>query len=241
MSTSAFTFRPAWWAVLLTLLLAGGMVAAGLWQYGRGVQKQALQADRSRSTAAAAQALSEDSSTPARGQSRRVRLQGRYLPELAVLLDNQPHQGKPGVHAWAAVELADGRRLIVDRGWLPLGAAVPPPPEGLQDIEGQWKSLPQPGMRLGAATSHCESPRPLLVNYPDLAAVRCLFGATVLDGLLELAGTMPGGFERDWAASGANEIPPSRHFGYAAQWWLFAATLIALFIKINLKKKPLLP
>lgn len=238
MRASSLSFRPKIWAVLLTLLLSAGMVTAGFWQYGRGLQKQAMQAERARSSAAAPQRFLGDVSAPARGQSRRVVLQGRYLPDLGVLLDNQPHQGKPGVHAWAPVLLADGRKLIVDRGWLPLGAPVPPPPTESLQIEGQWRDLPQPGMRLGKPATTCETPRPQLVNYPDLAMVRCLFGETTLDGLLELDAQAAGGFERDWAASGANEIPPARHFGYAVQWWLFAATLIALFIKINLKKRP---
>lgn len=233
----SYTFRPKLWAVLLTLLLASGMSAAGIWQYQRGVQKQTMQADRARSSTAAVQALSADVRTPARGQSRRVSVQGRYLPELAVRLDNQPHQGHPGVHAWLPFEMQDGRRVVVDRGWLPLAADVALPPLDEQQIEGQWRSLPQPGMRLGKLATQCETPRPTRVTYPDLAQLRCLFGPTTLDGVLELDANMPGGFQRDWAKSGVNEIPPSRHFGYAAQWGLFAATLIALFIKINLKKK----
>lgn len=232
-----YTFRPKLWAVLLTLLLASGMSVAGVWQYQRGVQKQAMQADRARASAAVAQVLSGDVSAPARGQSRRVKLQGRYLPALAVLLDDQPHQGHPGVHAWVPVQLMDGRRVVVDRGWLPLDTSAAPPPADEQQIEGHWRQLPQPGMRLGEPATQCEAPRPARVTYPDLLQVRCLFGATTLDGMLELDASMPGGFLRDWATAGVNEIPPSRHFGYAAQWGLFAATLIALFIKINLKKK----
>lgn len=233
----AYSFRPRLWAVLLTLVLATGMVAAGIWQYHRGIQKQAMQADRLRSVAAPAQALLDDVRPPARGESRRVRLTGQYRPTLSVLLDDQPHQGKPGVHAWAALQLADGAVVVVDRGWLPLDAVATPPPEGEQQIEGQWKRLPEPGMRLGTPATQCETPRPLRVIYPALPQLRCLFGETVLDGLLELDATMPGGFLRDWASAGVNEIPPSRHFAYAAQWWLFALTLVALFIKINLKKK----
>lgn len=235
---TAYTFRPRAWAVLLTLLLAAGMVTAGFWQYGRGAQKQALQALRLSAVSAPAQDLMTDSRLPPRGQSRRVSLQGQYLPDTAVLLDNQPSKGRPGMHAWIAVQLADGRRVIVDRGWLPISASAAAPPAGPQAIEGQWKAVPQPAMRLGPAITSCQTPRPQRVTYPDDAARRCLFGADTLNGLLELDAAMPGGFERDWAASGVNEIPPSRHYGYAAQWWLFAVTLLVLFIKIHLKKKP---
>ena len=237
MNRSTFIFRPKLWAVLLTLLLAGAMAAAGVWQYQRGVQKQAMQANRLNAAAAPAQALLHDVRAPARGQSRRVTVQGRYLPDLSVRLDNQPSQRRPGVHAWTPLQLADGRRVVVDRGWLPMAADIAPPPEGEQSIEGHWKQVPEPGMRMGHPADACTGPRPKLVNYPDLAQVRCLFGQTTLDGILELDAALPGGFERDWATAGANEVPPSRHFGYAAQWGLFALTLIALFIKINLKRK----
>lgn len=239
MRTFPFTFRPKWWAVLLTLLLAGLMVTAGFWQYGRGIHKQAMQAQRASAAAAPAKALMDDVRAPPRGESRRVRVQGVYLADLSVRLDNQPSNRRPGVHAWTPFQLRDGRRIVVDRGWLPLAAPLSAPPAGEHAIEGHWKQIPQPGMRMGHPADACSSPRPTLVNYPELAQVRCLFGTATLDGILELDASLPGGFERDWAAAGVNEVPPSRHFGYAAQWWLFAATLIALFIKINLKKKPI--
>lgn len=237
----AYTFRPKLWAVLLTAGLAGGMTTAGFWQYGRGVQKQHLQADRATTSALSAVPLLEDITTPPPGEVRKVLVEGRYLPELTVQLDNQPRQRQPGAHVWTPLELADGRRVIVNRGWIPLGAAASPPPEGLQQLQGGWRSLPRAGMLLGAAPAACASPRPQSVNYPQLAEVRCLFGSNTLNGVLELDAAAPGGFARDWAVAGSNEVPPSRHFGYAAQWWLFAITLVALFTKIHLKRRPAQP
>jgi surfeit locus 1 family protein len=236
-SASRYAFRPRLWAVLLTALLAAVMVAAGCWQYNRGVQKQIMQLEHAQLGSQPAQELASDVSTPARGQLRHVQLRGRYQPDLTVLLDNQPQHDQPGVHVWTPMEMADGRRVIIDRGWLPMGQSPAQPPDGLQQISGNWRTLPQPGMRLGAEALSCATPRPSLVTYPDLAAVRCLFGDTTLNGVLELAPDAQGGFGREWAKSGANEIPPSRHFAYAAQWWLFAATLVVLFIKMNLKKR----
>lgn len=234
---NAYIFRPKLWAVVVIFLLAAGMVRAGCWQYGKGVQKQALQVARAEETAAAPQALLADVTPPAPGRVRRVFVEGQYAPELGLQLDNQPHQKQAGVHAWTPLVLASGERVIVDRGWLPLDAEVLPPPIGPQRIEGHWKRLPTPGMRLGSAMQGCPTPRPERVNYPEMAELRCLFGDTTLDGVLELDTQAPGGFVRDWAASGTNEIPPSRHFAYAAQWWLFATTLVALFIKINLRRQ----
>ncbi len=234
----AYDFRPATWSVLLVLLLAGGMVMAGVWQYDRGRQKQALQAQRSQLGSRLPEPLIADLATPPAGEVRAVFVEGRYDDALTVRLDNQPHRQQPGVHVWTPLVLANGQRLIVDRGWLPLNASLTPAPEGPQRLEGSWRSPPRAGLQLGETASACKLPRPELVTYPDVAERRCLFGERTVDGLLELSPDAPGGFLRDWAAAGIHEIPPARHFGYALQWWLFAATLLALFIKINLKKKP---
>lgn len=234
---SVYTFRPPLWAWLLTPLLAAGMTAAGFWQYGRGVDKQALIAARAQAVGEAPRPLLDDARPPPAGERRAVIVEGVYAPELGVQFDNQPHRDRPGVHVWTPLRLATGRIVIVDRGWLPLGAEASVPPSGMQTVQGHWRKLPVPGMRLGASPQGCASPRPARVTYPDLAAVRCLFGDTTLDGVLELDAAAPGGFVREWETSGAMEIPPSRHFAYAGQWGFFTLTLITLFIVLNLKKR----
>lgn len=235
------SFRPAWWALLGTLLLGGAMLALGFWQYGRGQAKQRLLDRHAAAAARAPVPLLADSGKPAVGEVRRVYIDGVYRSDLSVLLDNQSHHRRPGAHAWTPLQLADGSLVVVDRGWLPLDvASVPPAPTGPQRLEGYWRTLPQPGLRLGAAGAACTPGAALAprVNYPDLAELRCRFGATTRDGLLELAPELPGGFVREWSPAGVDAIPPQRHYGYAAQWWAFAATLVGLFIKLNLKKVP---
>lgn len=238
-----FQFRPPWWALLGTVLLGGLLVSLGYWQYGRGQAKQVLLDERIRALQQPARELSGNPPLPPAGQVLRVRVQGTYEAERGVLLDNQSHQRQPGLHVWTPLRLDDGSLLIVDRGWRPLKSATDPerPPAGPQTLEGYWRRLPQPGMRLGGSAAVCEpgAPRPQRVNFPDEATARCLFGESLRPGLLELAPDAPGGFVRDWTPAGADAVPPQRHYAYAAQWWAFAATLVVLFIKLNLRKLPL--
>ena len=231
-------FRPPLWATLLTLPLVAGMVTAGLWQYGRGVEKQRLAAQRAAQSAAPAAMLPGAASPPPPGERRAVAVVGMYAPRLTVQLDNQPHRQRPGIHVWTPLIVETGEVVIVDRGWLPLGGAVTDAPAGVQRLRGHWKRLPAPGMRLAAAVSACTPPRPERVTYPSLEDVRCLFGEKTLDGVLELDAAEPGGFTREWATSGAQEIPPARHFAYAGQWGFFALTLVTLYITLNLKRRP---
>lgn len=236
--------RPAWWAVLGTLLLGGAMLALGFWQYGRGQTKQRLLDRHAAAAAQAPVALLADSGKPATGEVRRVFVDGVYRSDLSVLLDNQSSHRRPGTHAWTPLQLADGSLVVVDRGWLPLDVErVPPAPAGPQRLEGYWRPLPQPGMRLGAGAAACTPGAALTarLNYPDLVELRCRLGPNTRDGLLELAPELPGGFVREWSPAGVDAIPPQRHYGYAAQWWAFAATLLGLFIKLNLKKVPVQP
>ena len=244
LASARYQFRPPWWALLGTLLLGGLLVTLGNWQYGRGRAKQALLDQHARALQQPARELSAAQLLPPAGQVLRVRVQGVYEPERGVLLDNQSHQRRPGLHVWTPLRLGDGSLLIVDRGWLPLQSAAPaPPPAGPQIVEGYWRALPQPGMRLGASGVDCAPTpaRPLRVNFPDAAEARCLFGESLRPGLLELAPEEPGGYLRDWAPAGAEAVPPQRHYAYAAQWWAFAATLVGLFIKLNLRTRTAAP
>ena len=233
-------FHPPLWAVFGTLLGVAAMTALGGWQYQRGQQKQQLINSHASAMHRLSVELRSDTPAPATGELLHVRVHGRFDVAKGVLLDNQSYRHQPGVHAWTPLILDDGSVMIVDRGWLPLSAGEPPvapePSYEAQTLEGYWRSLPRPGMRLGTSASACGVKRPTVINYPDSADCRCLFGPLLREGLLELSPDAPDGFVRDWQAGGADAIPPQRHYGYAAQWWAFALTLLGIFIKLNVRK-----
>ena len=45
----------------------------------------------------------------------------------------------------------------------------------------------------------------------------------------------PDGYVRDWHPPG---LDPTRHWSYAVQWWAFAAVLLFLWVRLNLRKLP---
>ncbi len=72
---------------------------------------------------------------------RRVQLTGEYQPEHEVLIRSQVHQGVAGFHVITPLLTEDGRAVLVNRGWVPLGLDQVPvaealPPEGQVTVEG---------------------------------------------------------------------------------------------------------
>jgi cytochrome oxidase assembly protein ShyY1 len=42
------------------------------------------------------------------------------------------------------------------------------------------------------------------------------------------------GYVRDWRPPG---LPPARHWAYAIQWWLFAVTLVVIWIVATVRRR----
>ena len=229
-------FHPPLWAVLAMMPALALLLSLGIWQLHRGQQKAELLTQYAEVALQPAVVL--DPKVAASVQPLRVRVSGRYEARHQLLLDNQSSRQRPGYQVWTPLRLEDGALVLVNRGWIPLAdrahPATPPAPEGEVAVEGYWRALTQAGLRTDAGACSKAASFPQIVNYPRSADVACLLGENVADGELLLAPEAPGGFVREWHFD--NGFPPERHYGYAAQWFALAATLLFLFIKLNLKR-----
>ena len=111
--------RPSapWWAMTaLAVALCIAFAGLGRWQWQRGQARQkewdafARGADEVRPLGA-----SKMDDVP---RFARVALTGRFRPDRQFLLDNRSHGGQPGYEVLTPLELAGGRALLVDRGWV---------------------------------------------------------------------------------------------------------------------------
>jgi surfeit locus 1 family protein len=229
------SFRAPAWAWLLT---AGAIVAfAGLghWQLDKGFKKQAmLEALQDRATEP--ERISAANAPPQGLEVRRAQARGTYLADRQLLLDGQSNQHRPGYRVWTPLIIDGVTALLVDRGWIPQDRAGldGPVPAGAVTVTGAWRSLPRPGVRL-EGTVNCPKPRefPAAVLYPTTDDLECLLGRPVVGGVLLLDPELPGGFVREWTDLG---FPPSRHYGYAVQWFTLALAAAAIFFFVNRKR-----
>lgn len=232
-------FEPRAWALLLTAVALAGFVSLGGWQLGRAREKQA-QVESFARGAQTSIALEGDVAVDDLPRYQHVTTHGRYDVAHQVLVDNMPSQaGRPGYRVLTPL-LRPGaaRLLLVDRGWVPLGASretLPTVDVGAEAraVAGRLDRLPQPGVRVGEAGVAGDERWPRVLNFPRQADLEQALGRPVEARILLLDPAAPDGYERAWRP--AMGFGPERHLGYAIQWFALAATVFVVFVALSLR------
>lgn len=230
-SAGRWRFEPRAVATVATAAAAMVFAALGNWQLDRTAEKREMAADFQR------QGPSID--LPPAGavlaRYQRVTAHGSYDAEHQILLDNRSHAGAPGVEVLTPLLLADGTAILVNRGWLPFGANRARLPEvavgaGAREVTGRFSELPRAPVELAAPPSQ-DWPR--LVNYPRDEELAAMLGRQLRPGMILLDPAEADGYARDWSLAGTT---PERHLGYAVQWFALAATAVAIWLALSLKR-----
>jgi len=233
-------FVPQAWAMLLTAVAVTAFVSLGWWQVGRAREKQALVETFARGTQTSVELLT-DVAIDDLPRYQHLRAEGRYEPAYQVLLDNMPSQsGRPGYRILTPFRRpGNDRLLLVDRGWVPLGASREALPAiGVtaehRAVSGRLDQLPVPGVRVGAATAPGDERWPRVMNFPRQADLEQALGGPVESRILLLDPAAPDGYERIWRPSVG--FGPERHLGYAIQWFALALVAVIIFIALSLQR-----
>jgi surfeit locus 1 family protein len=235
---SAFgrVFAPTWPITLLTLVLMTAFVGLGRWQWHRGEAKQAVWAEYARN--ADAETLSTRA-FDAVDRFAHLSVTGHFEPWHQFILDNISHAGLPGYEVLTPFVLIDGRRTIVNRGWVPFtGYRDRLPDVSLRDpgevtIKARLDDLPSGGLASGRAAPVAGPSWPKLTSFPTQADLETALGQKLQHRILLLDPQASYGYVRVWAPPG---MPPERHFSYAIQWWGFAVVLLVLYFGLNFRK-----
>jgi surfeit locus 1 family protein len=231
-------FRPSLFG---TVLLAVGLTAfvnLGLWQLRRADEKQALVTAVEQGQHTTVELT--DAQPAALPRYQRVTARGRFESSRQFLLDNMPSaHGRPGFRVLTPFVLEDGRRILVDRGWIPMGAQREELPDVAvaadpRTLAGTLDELPRPGLRLKDAGPARRDTWPQVVNFPEHASLEAALGTALLEPILLLDPNLPDGFEREWSAR--TQFTPERHVGYAVQWFTFAFVAVVIYLLLSFKK-----
>jgi surfeit locus 1 family protein len=231
-------FSPKPFTTLLTLAMLALLVSLGFWQLRRADEKRVLY----ESFAAGSDATRRiDLQSPRLRRYQHVETHGHYDETRQILIDNMVESGRAGYFVITPFALAGGGWVLVNRGWVPLGASRAERPaipvDGtLREVRGRTDNMPAPGIQMGSRAA-LEPPYPLVANYPSHAEIAALLRESSWTAAADLILLDPGeadGYVRNWSAPG---FPPIRHIGYAVQWFALAVTLIVIYAVTNLRPR----
>nr|WP_146873184.1 SURF1 family protein [Halovibrio variabilis] len=205
------------WYLFWSLLVALG-TCLGLWQWERADDKRLAVVERE-----SAPTLIAPTTPPAQGAE--ITLQGEYLAEHTLYLDNRVVDGRIGVAVLTPLRDSHGQLWLVQRGFLATGPHRRPPetatPSGRVELTGEWQKVQAGGPLYG---DNREGSR---LQQLSLEPWQPTLGSFSYAGWLH-AEEGDGVLIPWWEAS---VMPPSRHVGYAFQWWgLALAALVVMFV-----------
>ncbi|MBS0508146.1 MAG: SURF1 family protein [Proteobacteria bacterium] len=238
--------RSGWrfWLLTLATVAALGLTASlGAWQLSRAAQKQALQAllaAREAMPALVAGELAQARPADVAGLLHRsVQLQGQWLPEATVYLDNRQMQGRPGFWVLTPLRLSTSQAVVlVQRGWVPRDFQERTRLPDIATPAGEVRIHGRIAAGVGrlyefAPAGKGEGASRIRQNL-DLVAYGAETGLPLLPLVVLQTGAASDGLLRDWAPidSGVD-----KHYGYAFQWFGLCGLVFVLYVWFQLVRR----
>lgn len=217
-----FLLRPRWLLFhAIVALGVVGMVLLGFWQRSRLEERRAFNAVVEARAAEPTEPVEEvvgpagQEADPASIDWRGVTAVGTYLPDEQVIVVNRSQGGRAGVNVVTPLELADGRLLLVNRGFVPAsGTAIPPPPDGTVEVAGRLRQSQTRGFG-GLSDPEGELTE---VQRIDIDRLAQQLPAAPLPVYLDLVDPD----QQSPVPVPAPAVDEGPHLSYMLQWWFFA-------------------
>ena len=235
-------FKPGLWPTLATVALLALLIRLGFWQLQRADEKQELQQRYQAQVDADPVDLGQAPGLRGQAQQmhwRRCRLAGTYDPRTTYLLDNQVMRGVVGYQVFTRFVLADGASVLVDRGWIAAPGTRDEAPRINTSSEpaaltGVAKPEPVTGIKLAEDIAENLGDNLKRVQRIDLAQIAAQNGWSLLPYIVRLDADAAGVLTWNGSEPGFRR---ERHLGYAFQWFALAATLLVIYLVVNLRQR----
>lgn len=239
--------RPRWIVLsVLVILVSAGCTILGFWQLDRlGERRSTNTVMRARlegetvplhQLVAALQPQEGYEVDPAHYEYTKVRAGGVLTDEGRVLVRSQVLEGRAGFHAVFPLRLKEGRGVLVNIGWFPLGMDPPPVaelfrPDGRIELVGFLRADQQrPAFGRREPEGWLDT-----VARIDVDRIQMQVGMELLPFWVQLI--EPDDPARLPVPAPAPELDEGSHLSYAVQWFSFG--LIALLGYVALMRKEL--
>ncbi len=218
-----FLLRPRW--IAFHLLVAGAivlMINLGFWQLRRLDERQAFNDEVASRIDVPPQPLDSvlgPDTDPETVEWRSVLAEGTYLPDEELVVVNRSQGGAAGELVVTPFALADGRILLVERGFVPLDTDRAAAPAGDVDVVGRLR--PSQERRRGQLSDPADGDL-TEVQRVDIDRLAGQLAGPVVPMYVELTESSPaepGPYPTPVALPELGEGP---HLSYAVQWFIFS-------------------
>lgn len=230
-------FRLRWIPLIATLVVTGTGIALGNWQTRRAAEKMMIAdaiATRSQLDPLSVRGLPENAALE---EFRPVMVNGHFVEDWPIYLDNRPLHGKAGFYLLMPLRVADSERVVlVLRGWFPRDPQdrqrLPSIrlPQGEVTVTGRVRASVGKLMQLGETPTLTAG---AIVQNVDIKALATASRLPLQNFIIEQTNDLGDGLVRDWP-------PPSAgvdtHRAYAFQWYALSAAAILFFIVTGFRR-----
>jgi surfeit locus 1 family protein len=231
---AAFSFSPR----LVTTVAAATFIALtlwlGRWQVDRGDEKAGRQALLEARMHEAPLRLTGAVPSAEPLMYRHVMAGGEWIADRQIFVDNQIREGRAGYYVVTPLRLdASDASVLVNRGWIARGPAYPRPPEvavpaGHVEVSGLATRPPARYLELSGDVVEGSVWQNLSIERFGERT-----GLAVLPVVVLQDGAAPGLV----AVREQPDAGMAKHREYALTWFSLAATALALWIVLNLKRE----
>ena len=225
-------FKPGKRITVFFVFFASLFFFLGLWQIERGQAKKTIIEEFNNNLTKKPAYLEIDSK-----KWDRVFVEGKWDSSKQILIDNVIHRGISGFKVLTPLKIKNSEKtILVDRGWIKRERSrqtIPDikVPEDTVMVSGILES-PELGLVLSEdlvtktwpKISQTKNPNILLKEYDETMYKLLLMADPLLKNSLEYIKIVP------------TNMMPSKHFGYAAQWFSMFLVLCLMFIWYGYKK-----
>ena len=211
------------------------LLALGAWQVNRGIEKQEIwEVHNFQKSQPVINELDVLGMNNSEAIYRSVFLEGRFGEE-TYLLDNRTYRQEAGYEVFTIFRTAQKNSYLVNRGWVSknkIDFKNATKDSKSTSIEGIYS----PFRRFGLDLSKVElsSSWPKVVQELDFEIASLDLGLDLKRVVIQLSAASEQAYEPIWQPA---EFNPSRHFGYALQWFGLALVLIISFLYFGFKKE----
>lgn len=227
-----------WKVTLFAFVCLALFIKLGFWQLQREDEKRRFIAEQQ---TRAAQAATVAADLPSTGDLNGlpVALSGHFDPDVIFLLDNRVLDGQVGFEVHQLFLDTSGRRLLVNRGFVPMGRTRQDPVDipavdGLPvQIQGRvYQSVN--GLPLVHNGVIDPGRMPVIVQHIDIAEFGRLLEMALYPHIIRLAETETGALPRHWPGT---VMLPEQHRGYAIQWFTLALVVTLAWLLFSFRRR----